>query len=297
MITLEIEQFDLKQIAESGQCFRMNCLSDCLYSVISGEHYLEIRQNENCFEFNCLEEALPFWKHYFDLNTDYAVFLSSIEEGDQYLWNAGKAGSGIRILNQQLWEMIITFIISQQKAIPKIKEAVEALAKRYGEERTILLPNWNNCAILTPRTYCTFPEAVRLGVASLAELKALKLGYRAKYIDEICRQTIEGKLDLQFLAALNYQEAMDYLIAFYGIGIKIANCVCLFGLHHVDAFPVDTWIEKILLSHYYEKRHEILPKTQLCQSIIQEHFASYKGYAGIMQQYIFYYERVILQGK
>ena len=121
----------------------------------------------------------------------------------------------------------------------------------------------------------------------------MKLGYRAKYIKRLCEDACSGALDLAHLSRLGYQDAMDYLQGFYGIGEKVANCICLFGLHHIDAFPVDTWIRKILLREYAPKSRcaESVPQTRLCQELVQENFSCYKGFAGVMQQYIFYYER------
>lgn len=121
----------------------------------------------------------------------------------------------------------------------------------------------------------------------------MKLGYRAKYIKRLCEDACSGALDLAQLSRLGYQEAMDYLQGFYGIGEKVANCICLFGLHHIDAFPVDTWIRKILLREYAPKsrRAKSVPQARLCQELVQENFSCYKGFAGVMQQYIFYYER------
>ena len=238
---------DLRQIADSGQSFRMAKLQDRRFSVISGEHYLEIVQGpgedhaaERSFTFCCDEEELHFWEHYFDLEHDYGVYINSVRKRDSYLSQAARAGSGIRILNQDPWEMIITFVISQQKTIPKIRE-----------------------------------------------------GYRAKYIFRLCQDAVEGRLDLELLQRLSYGEAMTYLGSFYGIGTKVANCICLFGLHHIEAFPVDTWIEQILMAEYYRKRkkkYDSLPKSKLYQEMIADHFGMYKGYAGVMQQYIFYYE-------
>lgn len=282
MITIQIENFDLQQIADSGQCFRMNRIAEHHYSVISGERYLEIAQSGSAFTFHCPDEAFPFWQHYFDLKTDYSVFAAAIPKKDQYLREAAGAGSGIRILYQEPWEMILTFILSQQKTIPKIKEAVEALCRGYG---TPIQAD-------SQRTYYAFPSAAQLHAATLEDLKALKLGYRAKYILKVCGDCIEGTLDLNHLSGLRYSEAMVYLTGFYGIGTKVANCICLFGLHHVEAFPVDTWIEQILLAHYYKKKYDTLPKNRLCQAIIEDNFGRYKGYAGVMQQYLFYYERL-----
>ena len=243
---------NLAQIAASGQCFRMLPVPEKpgIWSLISGTHYLEISGTPDGFFFDCPDEVLPFWKQYFDLGTDYGSFIASIRADDVYLAAAADAGSGIRILRQDLWEMMITFLISQQKTIPKIREAVEALAKKYGAKRTATLS--------------------------------------------------DGTVSLESLEALPPDEAMTALTSLYGIGPKVANCVCLFGLHHIDAFPVDTWIEQILTKEYLPKhpiRYRRLPKSRLYTTIIQDFFGSYKGYAGVMQQYIFYYERSIRNGK
>lgn len=309
MNTFKINNFDLQQIAESGQCFRMNYISHLshsddqvrTYAVISKGNYAEISQNGPQITINCPDEDLSFWRHYFDLNTDYQHFISSVSDKDKYLQDAAEAGSGIRILNQDPWEMIITFILSQQKTIPKIKEAVEALCRHYGNKRTLLLPEFEMDGRLAPssaiRTYYEFPDASQLCGASLEDLKALKLGYRAKYICQICADCNEGRLNLDALCRMDYQIAMRYLESFYGIGTKVANCICLFGLHHINAFPVDTWIQQILDKNYYRNKYDLLPKNKLYQIMIDEHFGQYEGYGGVMQQYIFYYERVVIQGK
>ena len=96
---------------------------------------------------------------------------------------------------------------------------------------------------------------------------------------------------------MGYRDAMEYLSGFYGIGTKVANCICLFGLHHIEAFPVDTWIQQILTNHYYRKKYDALPKSRLYETMVPQNFAKYKGYAGVMQQYIFYYERTVLHGR
>ena len=122
----------------------------------------------------------------------------------------------------------------------------------------------------------------------------LKLGYRAKYIKRLCQDAAEGTLNLERLSAMDYAQAMEYLTGFYGIGVKVANCVCLYGLHHIDAFPVDTWIQKILLREYYPRhprKYAALPRAALYPAIVRDFFGRYRGCQGIMQQYIFYYER------
>lgn len=293
--------FDLKQIAESGQCFRMNALTEQAlpkmqeetgpeygYRVISRGKVLKVYQKGQEISFDCDEENLPFWIEYFDIGTDYQAMIDSVAEEDLYLTEAARAGSGIRILRQDPWEMIITFVISQQKTIPKIRELTEALCSAYGT----LIDVENG-----QRLYA-FPSPRELSAASLEELQELKLGYRAKYIHRLCQDAVSGELDLKQLTAMDYEEAMAYLTGFYGIGKKVANCVCLFGLHHIGAFPVDTWIEKILMTEYYDKRkYRRTPKTCLCDTIVKNVFGQYGGCAGVMQQYIFNFERNVRHRK
>ena len=316
-----ISCLDLKQIAESGQCFRMNPLdrdrlpqeADYGYRIISRGKLLDIWQKGQELTFDCAGEDLDFWLDYFDIAADYQDMINSVAPGNTYLAEAAQAGKGIRILKQDPWEMIITFVISQQKTIPKIRQLVEALCTSYGAPVSSSL---NNGAMVnhdpinaapgggihgkgpeafaaktnTGQRLFSFPSPKELSRASLDELK---LGYRAKYIYQLCQDAVSGALDLALLDTMDYGTALGYLTGFYGIGKKVANCVCLFGLHHIGAFPVDTWIEKILMAQYYDKRkYRRTPKTCLCDTIVKDVFGQYGGCAGVMQQYIFYYERL-----
>lgn len=281
--TLQIPCLDLSQIADSGQCFRMAPQPDDSYFVISRDRCLKISQRGQEIVFCCPDSDLDFWLNYFDISTDYQAVFHLAESGDPYVARAAACASGIRILRQEPWEMIITFVISQQKTIPAIRTLVEALSRRYGR---YLENPWKIPAF-------SFPSPQELSRASLEDLQNLKLGYRAKYIHRLCREVLEGRLDLGRLASLSYEEAMACLTGFYGIGKKVANCVCLFGLHHVSAFPVDTWIQKILMEEYYsDARYGKIPKNRLFDQILADHFSRYGQYAGIIQQYIFYYERL-----
>lgn len=284
MITKTLKNFNLRQIADSGQCFRMiPCAPDdprTAYQVISGRHFLIVEQHGDKAVFHCPDDEFAFWEHYFDLETDYDTYIRMIDPTDDYLSKAAAFGSGIRILNQDLWEMIITFIISQQKTIPAIRALVEALSEKYG----------TRCE---HDTFYAFPTPEELNRASLDDLLALKLGYRAKYIKCTCEDVCSGKLDLDRLRGLNYADSMETLLSCYGIGVKVANCICLFGLHHISAFPVDTWIKKILLREYAPKSKctRYVPESRLCEALIEENFSKYPGFAGVLQQYIFFYER------
>ena len=293
MITKALKNFNIRQIADSGQCFRMvPCdpnRSQTAYRVISGRHFLIIEQHGDEVTFHCPNDEFAFWEHYFDLETDYDAYIRTIDPMDDYLSKAAAFGNGIRILNQDLWEMIITFIISQQKTILAIRALVDALSEKYGTRYKI------------PPTvsgyYYAFPSPEELNRASLDDLLALKLGYRAKYIKRTCEDVCSGKLDLDRLRGMNYADSMEALLSCYGIGVKVANCICLFGLHHIGAFPVDTWIKKILLREYAPKSHCTghVPETRLCEALIAENFSKYPGFAGVLQQYIFFYEREFSQ--
>ena len=187
MLTIEMDNFDLGQICRSGQCFRMDQIGDDRYRVIAGDKYLELTQERGIVNFFCPEEDfIFFWIRYFDLDCDYSEYINMINPRDKYLTAAGEMGSGIRILQQDLWEMIITFIISQQQTIPSIRRRVEDLSHAYGSRLPV------------PGTFYSFPSPEQLSAASLEDLLAMKLGYRAKYIYRLW--FILNKFDFHFSA-------------------------------------------------------------------------------------------------
>lgn len=209
-------------------------------------------------------QEADFWRHYFDLETDYGEIKAQIPKEDPYLTQAARMGWGIRILRQDLWETIVTFIISQQNNIPRIRRCVRSLCERYGREQV----NFRG------EIYHAFPGPKELAGAKLEELKACNLGYRARYILESARMAAEGRFSLEKLQSMGYEEAKDTLLKLCGVGVKVAECVCLFALHHIDAFPVDTHIAQALAAHYPEG----FP------------FERYTYAGGVLQQYIFFYE-------
>lgn len=281
MVTIENNCFSIPQICESGQCFRLDAVSEDTYELLAGSRYLKIgiRQKDPADETDgsgkadvhgetilyCTQEEYDsFWKEYFDLSVSYSDYIARIDADDDYLRSAAEFGRGIRILRQDTWEMIITFILSQQNNIPRIKGLIRTLSERYGRRKE------------TPdkRVYYTFPEAEALSKASEQELRDLKLGYRSKYICGTAQMVADGRIDLEALRSLDYAEARAELMRLPGIGGKVADCICLFALHQMDAFPVDTHIKKVMELHYPDG----FP------------FERYRGCAGVMQQYIFYYD-------
>ena len=242
MITVELDNFSLKEICQSGQCFRMYETEENTYELIAGDKYLKMTQEGSIVNFYCSDmEFICYWVPYFDIDADYSSYIAKINPRDTYLMAAAECGNGIRILQQDLWEMIITFLISQQNNISRIRGCVERLCEAYGEKKNS-----------GEKEYYAFPTPEQLAGASEEELRKLGMGYRARYIAETTRSILDGEISLE----------------------KVADCICLFALHHMDAFPVDTHIRQVLDEHYRRG----FPNRR------------YHGMRGIMQQYIFYYE-------
>jgi N-glycosylase/DNA lyase len=232
---------------------------------MAADRYLEIEQEGSFVNLDCSDaEFIVFWVRYFDLDADYQNYIDAVNPRDKYLNKAVQAGDGIRILRQDLWEMIVSFLISQQNNIVRIRRCIDNICRRYGERK--ISANGTE--------FYAFPTPEQLAQATEAELKECNLGYRAKYVLRAAKAVAEGTIDLQKIEEMSYKQARQELLTIYGIGEKVADCICLFALHHLDAFPVDTHIRQALDAHY--KRG--FPNRR------------YKGIRGIIQQYIFYYE-------
>ena len=268
MLTIEMDNFDLGQICRSGQCLRMEQIGENRYRVIAGDMYLELTQEKGIVNFFCPElDFVVFWIRYFDLDCDYGKYINRINPRDKYLKAAGEMGSGIRILQQDLWEVIISFLISQQNNITRIKKCIENICREFGEKKISS----------TGVEYYAFPTAQALAKATEEQLQECNLGYRAKYVLDTARRVVFGDFDPDKLYDMKYQSARKELLQLYGVGEKVADCICLFGLHQLEAFPVDTHIRQVLDEHY--KRG--FPNRR------------YSDCKGVMQQYIFYYELTV----
>lgn len=265
MIECTLKDFDIDQIANSGQCFRFHRLGEKHYRLLAGEHLLEIKQNSQTVQFDCDEDAFTaVWYPYFDLGADYGRYKNAVAKRDNYLQSAVEYGGGLRILRQDLWETIVCFIISQQNNIARITKCVENLCSLLGE----------TCYNKSEQVYNSIPTAERLAACTPEDLAPVRLGYRAKYLCAAARQVVSGEVDLEAIRHMDYAHAKTELLRLTGVGIKVAECICLFALHHIDAFPIDTHIRQMLDAHY--------PKGFSLRR--------YKGFAGVMQQYAFYYE-------
>ncbi len=263
---ITISNLNISEICESGQCFRMSLIDDSksVYEVIAKDKYLTVSENAGTVTFNCSKaEYDNFWKAYFDIDTDYGKIIKNIDKNDKYLCNAATYGSGIRILKQDLWEMIISFIISQRNNIKRIRKCIKLLCEKYGEEKC---ENGNK--------YYAFPTVEALYNADVEDLRSLGLGYRDVYIKKTAEAVYKKEISLEEIFKMSYIDAKQELLKLCGVGEKVAECICLFALHHLDAFPKDTHINKVLDEQY----HDGFP------------FEKYAGYAGVLQQYIFFYD-------
>ena len=266
MITVELDNFSLREICQSGQCFRMRETAEKnTYELIAGDKYLKASQEGSIVNFFCSDmEFICYWVPYFDIDVDYGKYIQTVNPRDSYLNAAVQCGSGIRILHQDLWEMIITFLISQQNNIARIRGCIERLCTRYGKKMES-----------DSTEYYSFPTPEQLSTATEADLRQLGMGYRARYIVETTRSILTGEVSLDRLYQIKYyRTARKELMKLSGVGEKVADCICLFALHHMDAFPIDTHIRQVLNEHYRRG----FPNRR------------YRGMRGIMQQYIFYYE-------
>lgn len=243
---------NIKTISQSGQCFRLNQIDDKHYELVAFGEVLRIhvpKPGSFCFASD------RDWSRYFRFNEDY-----NISNPDSFLQKAIDHSPGLVILRQDPWEVLISFIISQRKSIPAIKNSIERLCKAYG----------------TPidEMHYAFPTAEQLVNLSKDDCG---LGYRKGYIQILARDVVDGKFSMEELAAANYDRAKEMLLSIKGVGEKVANCVLLFGLGFDNAFPIDVHMQRVLDEHYPDG----FP------------YERYDGQLGLVQQYLFEYQRYL----
>lgn len=307
------DDFDLQKIADSGQCFRWEKMDEDTYRIINGTHCIYVtavkegskKENGRCerginrrkigieadrnerelsrsgdrtsgcgdkanrceFEFDCSKAVFDsVWHSYFDLDERYETIRRRIDPAkDPFLWEAAEHEKGIRILRQDPWEMLITFLISQNKNIPAIRRSVELLCESCGERMTDVRGLF----------FYAFPTPEAVAALSEERLKGCSLGYRWKYVKAAAEAVLDKKINLNDLRDSDEEMTISGLTKLYGVGLKVANCISLFGFHHINAFPKDVWVNRILAEKYADGYP----------------FEEYSPYNGIYQQYMFSYYR------
>ena len=275
-----VNSFNLEHIFECGQCFRWNLEDDGSYTGVIRNNVLNVKEENDKIIFSgiCEENINQLISGYFNLDTDYERIKNELSKIDEYLKKSIEFGSGIRILKQDLWEIIISFIISANNNIPRIKGIVERISKQYGREI-----KYNG------KSYYTFPTIEELSKASIEDLKKLGLGFRDKRIYETTKLFKEGIYNLDEIEKMeDTNEIRDILLELPGVGPKVADCILLFGLNRFDVFPIDVWVRRVMNELYIKKADETKVKKEEIESLAK---TKYAGLAGIAQQYLFYWKR------
>ena len=271
-----LSDFELAHIFECGQCFRWRKENDGSYTGVTKYGVMNIKKEENkaivdgvFINEDTVKEDIF---NYLDLNCDYSNIKKIIAKDDIHMQAAIKYGHGIRILNQDPWEMIISYIISAANNIPRISKTIENISKKYGKK-----------VIYKDCEYYLFPTPEELSKSTVEELRGLNLGFRDKYVYNAAKAVASGEIKVEEILTLDYKDAKKELKKLPGIGDKVADCILLFSMGKREAFPVDTWIKKVMKELYGEEGS--------AQKLNQFAVSRFGEYGGIAQQYLFYYMR------
>ncbi|MBU5256023.1 DNA-3-methyladenine glycosylase family protein [Tissierella praeacuta] len=281
IILKDIKNFEPKHIFECGQAFRWKVEEDKSYTTVAYGKVLNVKKENNdiILSNTNIEDFNNIWYNYFDLDRDYDEIKKELSK-DPILDEAIKFGEGIRILNQEPFEMVISFITSANNQMPRIKRSIELMSKHYGKK---IVPG--------EQEYYSFPTAENLSNAKPEDLKEIcKVGFRGERIVQTARIIANGELDLNSIYNLTRDEGKELLMTLPGVGPKVSDCILLFAFNKDDAFPVDVWVKRVM-EHFYLKEDTNV-------KLIGTHGARIFGnLAGFAQQYLFYYARELGIGK
>ncbi len=272
--------FEPRDIFECGQCFRWNRQEDGSYTGVFKENVLNVKKDNGKIIFKgiCTQNIINTCIEYFDLDTDYNKIKDKLSKIDEPLKESIKYGQGIRILKQDLWETIISFIISANNNIPRIKGIIERISKKYGNKI-----EWNK------EEYYTFPTPEQLSKATVEDLRKLGLGFRDKRIYETTKIINENK---NFLNELQNEKdsalVREKLLSLSGVGPKVADCIMLFGMQRYEVFPIDVWIRRVMNELYIKNEDETKVSKKEIENLAQN---KYGNLAGLAQQYLFFARR------
>ena len=276
-----IDSFELADIFDCGQCFRWNKQNDGSYTGIFKNNVLNVQKQRDTVIFKgiCNGDIEETVRDYFDLDRDYEGIKKQLSKIDENVKTSVEYGKGIRILNQDLWETIISFIISANNNIPRIKGIIERLAKTYGKEI-----EWNG------NKYYTFPTAEELKDVSVEDFRKLGTGFRDIRLYETTHMILDRKVNLEQLQNNpNTIEVREQLLSLSGVGPKVADCILLFStLKRFEVFPIDVWVRRVMNELYIKNPDETKVNKKQIEKLAKEKFGNL---AGIAQQYLFYWKR------
>ena len=279
----KMNTFCSQHIFECGQCFRWNKQLDGSYTGVFKNNVLNVKEENNqiIFQGICQGDIKEIVIEYFDLNRNYERMQEKLSNVDENVKQSISYGKGIRLLNQDLWETIISFIISANNNIPRIKGIIERISKQYGNSI-----EWNE------EIYYTFPTAEQLSVATVEELRKLGLGFRDKRVYETTQIILNKQVDLEKLQKEpDTVKVRDILLTLPGVGPKVADCILLFStLKRLEVFPIDVWVRRVMNDLYIHNPQEEKVNKKEIEKLAQQ---KYGNLAGIAQQYLFYWKREV----
>lgn len=281
LIIENVKDFNLKHIFDCGQCFRWNKEDDGSYTGVVKNRVVNINQDGSnvIFDNINLNDYESVLKNYFDMDTDYSEIKKNIDV-DEIMNTAIKFGEGIRILNQDEWEIMISFMISANNRIPMIKKVIENISKTFG----------NYICDYRGRKYYSFPTPEKLSESPLERIQECKAGFRSSRIKEAATRFLSEKDIIYDLKNKTYEEGLEYLKTYKGIGDKVANCILLFSMKQFNTFPVDVWVRRVMQTLYVDEN----TNDKEIRRFAENKFGKLSGYA---QQYLFYYARELAIGK
>ncbi len=275
------DSFELKDIFDCGQCFRWNEEPDGSYTGVFKQNVLNVQKinSEITFKGIVNGDIKEIVEDYFDLNRDYSKIKEELSKVDENILNSVNYGKGIRILNQELIETILSFIISANNNIPRIKLIIERICKKYGNEI-----NWNG------KCYYTFPTIDKLADVSIEDFRSLGTGFRDKRLYETVHMLLDGKVDINsWYNEKDTKKVREELLTLSGVGPKVADCILLFSdLKRFDVFPIDVWVRRVMNELYIKNPDETKVSKKEIEKIAREKFGALEGLA---QQYLFYWKR------
>ena len=276
-----IKSFEPKHIFDCGQCFRWNEMADGSYTGTFGRNVLNVKKENKDISFKGLEDGNieDICNKYFYLDRDYEKIKKDLSKIDNNMKTSINYGEGIRLLNQDLWETIISFIISANNNIPRIKGIIDRISKTYGEKIV-----WEG------KEYYTFPTPKQLSKATIEDLRKLGLGFRDVRVYETTKIINAKKVDLEKLhKEENTQHVREILLTLPGVGPKVADCILLFStLKRLEVFPIDVWVRRVINELYIKNENEEKVNKKEIEQLAKQ---KYGNLAGIAQQYLFYWKR------
>ena len=279
------KSFKVKDVFDCGQCFRWNEQDDESYTGIFGNNVLNVKQEQDVDGYKIIISGIcdgnieDITRYYFDLDRNYEEIKEKLSNIDEYLAESIKYGEGIRILNQDLWEMIISFIVSANNNIPRIKGIIDRMSQKYGDKIEF-----------RGKAYYTFPTIEALSTASIEDLRTLGLGFRDKYIYETTKKIKNGDVNLEEMKnESDTTKIRNQLLTLSGVGPKVADCILLFStLKRFDVFPIDVWVRRVMNDLYIHNPDEGKVNKKEIEQLARAKFGKLEG---IAQQYLFYWKR------